>query len=112
MLTSLLSKGHSNLESIQLTDKPENCDVLIITGVLSRTQLKSLLNFWKLVPPTCKIISLGDCGSNNQDLFSLNNKDLVNKAIHVEDLAEIVPIDHLVKGCPPEENDLIEILTR
>ncbi|MHA1344535.1 MAG: hypothetical protein ACTSQG_11145 [Promethearchaeota archaeon] len=90
-----------NKNRFNFTDDPTNCDVLIILGCLSKTQFQPLINFWKKMPRKHIIISFGYCGTGEQDLFSLKEDGFINQAIVKDDLAEILPIDYIIEGCPP-----------
>jgi len=111
--TSFLASKAAKNFNLRLTDKPEDCDLLVIIGVLSKTQKKPLLNFWKQMPKDHRILLFGNCGSEKQDLFSFpESSSLVNKAIVIEDLSELLPIDFHIEGCPPEINDLVEFFNQ
>ena len=59
------------------------------------------------MPLNRKIIIFGNCGTPDQDLFSFKKEEhLINQAIVKNDLAELLPIDLAIKGCPPSLTDL------
>ncbi len=97
------------IRNIQLTNNPKECDLLIIVGCLSSTQQQPLINFFKKMPPAKKhrILSLGNCGTYKQDLFSFpEDQNLENLAIPIQDLSEILPIDEIIEGCPPTPEEI------
>lgn len=108
----ILSRFFGNISdyglNLTFTDDPRECNILIIVGCLLRTQLNSLIQFWKEMPKNSQIISFGNCGSELQKLFNLNNNELKNQTIYKDDLEEIIPIDNFIEGCPPELERLIE----
>jgi len=106
VLTSFLSElSNYRVKNIQFTDNAEICDLLVIVGVLTKTQVRPLLNFWKKMPKSHRILSIGNCGTDAQDLFNFKG-NLKNQAIPKDDLSEIVPVDFVVEGCPPTLEEL------
>jgi len=103
-LSNLFNYGLSN---IHFTDSAMECDLLIILGCVTKTQIEPLMKFWKKMPRNHRILSLGTCGTEFQDLFlGKEGEDLKNRAIPKEDISELVPIDFVLKGCPPTLEDL------
>lgn len=106
VLTSLLSElSKHGIKNIQFTDSADVCDLLVIVGVLTKTQTKSLINYWKKMPKSHRILSIGNCGTDAQDLFNFKGT-LKNLAIPIDDLSEILPVDYVVEGCPPTLEEL------
>ena len=105
VLSSLLNDPSKyGIKHIQLTNNPKECELLLLVGCLSTTQQQSLLNFFKKMPPAKnhRIVSIGNCGTPQQDLFTFpEDQKLENRAIPVQDLSEIIPIDDVIEGCPP-----------
>ena len=109
--TSVFTSKAGKRFNITLTDDPEHCDLLVIVGCLTKTQLKPLKNFWKAMPKNHRTLLVGDCGSEIQALFSFpEDQNMKNQAIVFKDLKEVLPIDEHTKGCPPSLNDIIESL--
>lgn len=115
VLSSLFNDASKfGLRHISLTNNPKECDLLIIVGCLSSTQQQPLIEFFKKMPPAKKhrILSLGDCGTLKQDLFSFpDDHNLENRAIPVKDLAGIIPIDDVIEGCPPTPEEISKKIT-
>jgi len=115
VLSSFLSDPSKyDIKNIQLTHDPKDCDLLVIVGCLSSTQEQNLIDFFKKMPPAKdhRIISFGVCGSEKQDLFSFpENQNLQNRAIPKQNLADIIPIDEVIEGCPPKIEDFVKIIT-
>ncbi len=106
-LTSFLISPDINLRNITFTDNPKICDLLIVVGCLTKKQLKPLVNFWKKMPLNRKIVVFGNCGTEEQDLFSFKKEEgLINLAIERKDLSEVLPVDKTIKGCPPSLSEL------
>ncbi|MHA1150880.1 MAG: hypothetical protein ACTSR8_21885 [Promethearchaeota archaeon] len=110
--TSLFTSKAIKRFNITLTENPEHCDLLVIVGCLARTQLKFLTNFWKQMPQTHRVLLVGDCGSDLQDLFSFpKDQKIKNQAILFDDLKEVLPIDYHITGCPPNLNEIIDLFS-
>lgn len=107
VLNSLLSElsKHGINNNIQFTDSADVCDLLVIVGVLTKTQTKPLINFWKKMPKSHRVLSIGNCGTDAQDLFNFKGT-FKNLAIPKDDLSEIIPVDYVVEGCPPTLEEL------
>ncbi|MFO8017639.1 MAG: hypothetical protein R6U96_03330 [Promethearchaeia archaeon] len=100
MLTSYLT---SNPYPFDFTDDPEKCDILLIVGCMLKVQRDPLMEFWKQMPKEHKIVKIGNCSTEEKSIFNLNwDSGLKNKAIDKDNIAERIPIDKYVKGCPPE----------
>ena len=113
VFTSLFTSKLKPKININLTDDPKECDLLVIMGCLTRKQLKPLKEFWKNMPKEHRVLLIGDCGTENQGLFTFD-KDLKlkNQAILKDDLTEIMPIDYNINGCPPKLSDIIEFFNK
>ena len=110
VFSSLFSSQLKTNLRFNLTDNPEECDLLVLVGCLTKTQLKPLKRFWKNMPREHKVLLVGNCGTEKQDLFSLKEQGMENKAIENIDITEVLPIDFNVEGCPPTLKEIIETL--
>ena len=110
VLTTLFNNPSKyGIRHMQLTNNPKECELLIIVGCLSSTQQKPLIEFFKKMPiaKNHRILSLGDCGTPKQSLFSFpEDQNLENRAIPIQDLSEILPIDDVIEGCPPTPEEI------
>lgn len=111
ILTSFLCNLPTYNHKINLTDNPKECDLLIVVGCPIKTQMKPLLNFWRSMSFKHKILNFGNCGTETQDLFTLKNQNLKNKALMFDDLSEALPIDFTLRGCPPTLSQLEDFFT-
>ncbi len=106
-MTTFFTSSERKVRNIKFTDNPKICDLLIVVGTLTVSQLKPLINFWKSMPLNRKIVVFGNCGTEEQDLFSFKKEEgLKNQAILKKDLTEVLPVDLTIKGCPPSLTDL------
>lgn len=108
-LSTYLSSSRFGLKGYSLTDSPEECDLLIITGCMAKSQEKRLMEFWKKMPRGHRILSFGNCGTYLQNLFKIEgNENIKNKAISKQDISEILPIDYILEGCPPNLDQITQ----
>jgi len=106
-LTSFFFHNAKNdFKKISITNNPEDCDWLIITGCLLKIHKDKLLEIWQSIKKKHIIISFGDCGTEKQKIFEVEGKNLKNLAIESNDLSELIPIDYIIEGCPPKENNI------
>ena len=109
-LTSfLLHKKENGFKNISQTNNPEDCNCLIITGCLLKIHREKLLETWQSIKKNHIIISFGDCGTEKQQIFGIEGSNLKNMAIESNDLSEIIPIDYIIEGCPPDEENVKKI---
>lgn len=104
MLTTYFT---SSQYPFDFTDDPGSCDILLVTGCMLKTQHDALLDFWKQMPKNHKVVKIGNCSTEEECIFNLKEvSGLENQAIDKKDVAELIPIDEYIKGCPPELDDL------
>ncbi|MGV9172828.1 MAG: hypothetical protein ACOC44_04730 [Promethearchaeia archaeon] len=105
--SSMASYFTSNRYPFNFTDDPEKCDILLLVGCMLKTQSQPLIDFWKKMPKDHQIAKIGNCSTEEESILHFGqNSDLRNKAIDKENVAELIPVDSYVKGCPPELEDL------
>ncbi len=106
-LTSfLLHKKENGFKNISQTNNPEDCNCLLITGCLLKIHREKLLEIWQSIKKSHIIISFGDCGTEKQKRFNVESQNLINLTIDSEDLSEVIPIDYIIEGCPPQQKDI------
>jgi Ni,Fe-hydrogenase III small subunit len=96
-------------KNISITNNPEETNCLIITGCSLKSHKELLLEFWKKIENNLVIISFGDCGTVKQKIFRVEGKNLKNLAIETNDLSELIPIDYIIEGCPPNDENVNKI---
>lgn len=108
----ILRMADKGIRNFSLTNNPEDCNCLIILGCVLTTQKENLIETWQKIKNPHIIINFGTCGTAEQKLFEVEEKNLVNRAIETEDLADLIPIDYKIPGCPPDkiEENIREIL--
>lgn len=81
---------------------PRHADALIATGVVTRNMHQPLLNTLKSVPEPRVVIAVGDCACNG-GAFARGYGV-------VGSVADVIPVDVQVPGCPPTPQQIITAL--
>jgi Ni,Fe-hydrogenase III small subunit len=81
---------------------PRHADGLIATGVVTRNMHQPLLNTLKAVPEPRVVIAVGDCACNG-GVFAQGYGV-------VGSVADVIPVDVQVPGCPPTPQQIITAL--
>lgn len=88
----------------RLVASPRHADVLLVTGVVTHNMREPLRRTEEATPRPRVVIAVGDC-ARNCGVF----RDGYGVAGAV---ADVVPVDLEVAGCPPEPAEIIEALRR
>ncbi|HZX98483.1 MAG TPA: NADH-quinone oxidoreductase subunit NuoB [Dermatophilaceae bacterium] len=81
---------------------PRHADGLIATGVVTRNMHQPLLNTLKAVPEPRVVIAVGDC--------AINGGAFAQGYGVVGSVADVIPVDVQVPGCPPTPQQIIAAL--
>jgi Ni,Fe-hydrogenase III small subunit len=87
---------------VRVVASPRHADGLITTGVVTRNMLQPLLNTLRSVPEPRVVIAVGDCavdGGAFADGYGV-----------VGPVADVIPVDVRVPGCPPTPAQIIAAL--
>ncbi len=87
---------------IRLVASPRHADVLLVTGPVTRNMVDPLIKAFEAMPAPKRVVALGDCGINC-GVFAGGYG--VQGAV-----ADFVPVDVVVPGCPPEPEAIITAL--
>ena len=101
-----LSNPYYNLEGqgIKFVASPRHADMLLVTGPVARNMEVALRRTWEAVPEPKLVVALGDCGCNG-GIFGESYASCGR-------VANIIPVDVMVPGCPPEPTAIMQgILT-
>jgi formate hydrogenlyase subunit 7 len=81
---------------------PRHADGLLATGVVTHNMAQPLLNTLNAVPEPRVVIAVGDCACNGGVFASAYGV--------VGSVADVIPVDVQVPGCPPTPQQIITAL--
>jgi formate hydrogenlyase subunit 7 len=86
----------------RLVASPRHADALLVTGVVTRNMAGPLRNTLAATPQPRAVIACGDCALNRgvfKDAYGV-----------VGAVADVVPVDVQIAGCPPTPSQIIDAL--
>src|SRR3569833_1590594 len=89
---------------IRLVASPRHADALVVTGPVTRNMADALVKTYEAAPRPCLVVALGDC-ARNCGMFA----DGYGVAGPV---ADFLPVDVEVPGCPPPPEAIVAALRR
>lgn len=89
---------------VRLVASPRHADVLLVTGPVTRNMVDPLLKAYEAMPAPKRVVALGDC-AQNCGVFAGGYG--VQGAV-----ADFVPVDVEILGCPPDPTAIITALRR
>ena len=91
-----LNNPYYNLEGsgIKFVASPRHADLLLVTGPVSRNMAVALKRTYDATPEPKLVVAIGDCGCNG-GIFGENYASCGR-------VANVIPVDVAVPGCPPE----------
>jgi Ni,Fe-hydrogenase III small subunit len=101
-----LNNPYYNLEGlgIKFVASPRHADMLLVTGPVSRNMEIALKRTYDATPEPKLVVAIGDCGCDG-GVFGENYASCGR-------VANVIPVDVAVPGCPPEPSAIIRgILT-
>ena len=101
-----LNNPYYNIEGlgIKFVASPRHADMLLVTGPVSRHMAVALERTWRATPAPKLVVAVGDCGCNG-GIFGESYASCGK-------VANVIPVDVAVPGCPPPPLDLLRgILT-
>ena len=87
---------------IRFVASPRHADVLMVTGPVTKNMRDALQRTYDATPDPKWVVALGDCATNC-GVFA-------GSPAVVGPLAEILPVDLHVPGCPPRPLDIVKAL--
>jgi Ni,Fe-hydrogenase III small subunit len=87
---------------VRVVASPRHADGLITTGVVTRNMHQPLLNTLSSVPEPRVVIAVGDC--------AVNGGAFADGYAVVGSVADVIPVDVRVPGCPPSPAEIIAAL--
>ncbi len=86
---------------IHFTASPRFADLLLVTGPVSINMQTALEMTYDAMPAPKLVLAMGDCAANC-GLFGCDNYAIAGS------VADIIPVDGVIHGCPPSPTDLIQ----
>jgi len=87
--------------SIHFTASPRFADMLLVTGPVSINMKTALEMTYEAMPAPKLVLAMGDCAIDC-GIFGHNNYAIAGS------VADIIPVDAMIHGCPPSPTALIQ----
>jgi Ni,Fe-hydrogenase III small subunit len=96
-----LTGPHYDLErfGLHFVASPRHADCLLVTGPVTRNMAEALRRTWEATPDPKLVIAVGDCGRDG-GIFA-------GSYAVVGGVADVVPVDAVIPGCPPSPKALL-----
>ncbi|PYN90198.1 MAG: hydrogenase [Candidatus Rokuibacteriota bacterium] len=96
-----LTGPHYDLErfGLRFVASPRHADCLLVTGPVTRNMAEALRRTWQATPDPKFVVAVGDCGRDG-GLFR-------GSYAVVGGVADVVPVDAVIPGCPPSPAALL-----
>ncbi len=90
-----LNNPYYNIEGtgIKFVASPRHADLLLVTGPVSVNMEEALKRTFDAIPDPKLVVAVGDCGACG----GIFGKSYASRGA----VADVIPVDHTVKGCPP-----------
>src|SRR5215475_12380781 len=85
---------------LRFVASPRHADVLLVTGPVTWNMHEALLRTYNATPEPKWVVALGDCAAEC-GVFA-------NSPAVVGPLADILPVDLHIRGCPPEPIEIVK----
>lgn len=85
---------------LRFVASPRHADVLLVTGPVTRNMRVALERTWRATPDPKWVVAVGDCARDGGCFAG-------SPAV-VGGVAEVVPVDLYVPGCPPSPQAVLE----
>lgn len=85
---------------LRIVASPRHADVLMVTGPVTRNMRDALLRTWQAMPAPKWVVGVGACARDG-GVFAASYACLPG-------VAEVVPVDLYIPGCPPTPVDLLK----
>ena len=96
-----LGNPYYNLEGqgIRFVASPRHADLLLVTGPVSRNMEMALKRTYDATPEPKLVVAVGECACNG-GIFGESYASCGR-------VANVIPVDEVVTGCPPEPIDIM-----
>jgi Ni,Fe-hydrogenase III small subunit len=101
-----LNNPYYNIEGIgiKFVASPRHADLLLVTGPVSVNMEEALKRTFDAVPDPKFVVAVGDCGACG----GMFGKNYASRGT----VADVIPVDHYVKGCPPAPTAILQAVLR
>jgi len=101
-----LNNPYYNIEGIgiKFVASPRHADLLLVTGPVSVNMEEALKRTFDAVPDPKFVVAVGDCGACG----GMFGKNYASRGA----VADVIPVDHYVKGCPPAPTAILQAVLR
>jgi Ni,Fe-hydrogenase III small subunit len=84
---------------LRFVASPRHADVLIVTGPVTKNMREALERTWRATPDPKWVVAVGDCAADGH-VFA-------GSYAVVGGVATVVPVDLVIRGCPPTPTQLL-----
>ena len=85
---------------LRFVASPRHADVLLVTGPVTRNMRDALERTWRATPDPKWVVAAGDCAAGC-GVFA-------NSPACIGAVASVVPVDLVIRGCPPTPTQLLQ----
>ena len=99
-----LNNPYYNIDGlgIKFVASPRHADLLLVTGPVSVNMEEALKRTFDAVPDPKLVVAVGDCGACG----GIFGRTYATRGV----VADIIPVNHSVKGCPPTPAAILEAI--
>jgi Ni,Fe-hydrogenase III small subunit len=85
---------------LRFVASPRHADVLLVTGPVTRNMREGLERTWRATPDPKWVVAAGDCAAGC-GIFA-------SSPACIGSVRDVVPVDLVIRGCPPTPTQLLE----
>ena len=85
---------------LRFVASPRHADVLLVTGPVTRNMREGLERTWRATPDPKWVVAAGDCAAGC-GIFA-------GSPACIGSVRDVVPVDLVIRGCPPTPTQLLE----
>ena len=85
---------------LRFVASPRHADVLMVTGPVTKNMCDALERTWRATPDPKWVVAVGDCAAGT-GVFAAS-------PACIGAVAKVVPVDLVIRGCPPTPTQLLQ----
>jgi Ni,Fe-hydrogenase III small subunit len=85
---------------LRFVASPRHADVLMVTGPVTKHMREALERTWRATPDPKWVVAVGDCAAGTGVFAS--------SPTCIGAVSEVVPVDMVIRGCPPTPMQLLQ----